>query len=156
MKIADLTVGDILELDPTNGRDIKWAVEETKKRVRLFDSPRSAVLASFGWSAQLVEIKNSKVKGYSKGSTKKLPKIETQMIPGIEYTYNVLDIVFPYSFNFTTCTASPAVYLGVEVDPFEVFGVKKHYRMLVDGKVCLFSGRDVRFLRKVVAQDTQE
>jgi hypothetical protein len=155
MKISELKVGDILEIDPTIGRDIKWAVDESRMKVRLFESPRKASLSSFGWSAQLIKIKNAKIKGYSKGSTS-IPKFETQMIPGIEYTYNVLEIVYPFSFNFTTCTASPAVYLGVEVDPFESFGVKKHHRMLVDGKVCLFPGRDVRFLRKVVARDTQE
>ena len=163
MKISELSVGDILELDASLGRNIRWSVEHFTMKVRMDEIRRSERLNvnNVAWTSQAIEIKNMKLRGYTKvrqanGKTKKAPDFSVTYVPGAEYAYNALQIVFPYSFNRVNCTESPAVYLGSESDPFEAFGVKKHHRMLIDGKVCLFSGHDMRFLRKVQVAYSQE
>jgi hypothetical protein len=161
MKSFDLSIGDILELDMALGRNIRWAIEDRSVKLRLDEVGRKNRIlhANMAWSSKPIEIKSMKVTGYSKvkqhsGKTKKVPEFHTTHVPGVEYSYSSLEIVFPYSFKQTNCTASPAVYLGFEIDPFEAFGVKKHHRMFIDGKVCLFSGHSMRFLRKVVTEVT--
>jgi hypothetical protein len=152
MKVSELVVGDIVEIDKTGGRAVSWTVREETEKRRLDELPKGfdKERCEIAWKSTPSSILSIKYMTNMLKKTK-LP-LERETVPAAEFRFNLLEPVFPYSFKRVVCTSSPAVYLGTTVLPYVSFGVKKHHTMLIDGKVCLYRGSDVRLLRKVCVE----